>query len=143
MGFHVGQGGGAADFGAAAGAALDGKVSLEEAGAVLHDPQAEAVAVRGERGDAAAVIEDAQGDLATVLGERDGDSPRATVAEGVGDGLLGDTVEVRGGLLIQGGSGPGTEDPTVGPKNLTGVGGQFTKGGLESTGFGPDGREST
>lgn len=79
---------------------MDAEEGADGLGAVAHRVEAHAGrAACGGGGEAGAVVGDGEDEVALGAGEFDGDGRAAGVADGVGDGLLGDAIEVDGGTL--------------------------------------------
>ena len=77
----------------------EGESPADDAGAVLHHAEAHAGAGGGwRRRKAGSIVVDGQSGLAVAVGEVDTDFGGFAVFDGIGDGFLGDAVQVDGGV---------------------------------------------
>ena len=87
------EGYGAGDAGAVGAGAFDFEGGADEAGAIVHDAQAQAGGGVGlEVWEGQAVVLDGKQELAREAGEEEGDAFGFAVLDGIGDGFLGDFV---------------------------------------------------
>jgi hypothetical protein len=81
----------------------EGESPADDSGAVLHDAESHACAGGGRARESGTIVVDGEGGLTVAVGEADTDFGGFAVFDGIGDGFLGDAVEVDGGVLGDGG----------------------------------------
>src|SRR5437667_12903257 len=101
--FVAASGGYGADhLGSPAGPGSENQRCADHVRTVIHDSQADALGRAGGFLEALAIIRYCEHDPGLRRGKRYSDTARAAVFYGVGDGLLGDAVEVGGyGVVFQ------------------------------------------
>jgi hypothetical protein len=130
------------DDGSAAVAGADGEGAADQARAVAHGLDADALAVAAGVIESDAVVGDREPELVVGDAEVDDDGAGFAVFDGVADGLLGDAEEVGGGgVVVDLDLAVGDEEAGDAEDGL-GFGGEVAEGGGEAVGLERDGLEA-